>query len=276
MEAAEIEAIAPTPPIEPVTPAAIAPAWHTVVLVVVIIALSIHSAVRFSSTQHEINRLGTYGMAAGMDVALLAWIGFGLRLRKIPMRSLFGVCPLSFGSIVRDLSYAAIFWIGALIVLGSLSSAWSRTQAMLTHQAPAAHAPGNAKEALAAEPDKLQTLRTLQRIAPSNGREIIAWMLLCLLVGFTEEVVFRGYLQRQFTGWARGSVAWGVAASALVFGSGHIYEGARGVFLIAVFGALFGLLAIYRRSLRAGMMAHAWHDMISGLAIALLSAKHLI
>jgi membrane protease YdiL (CAAX protease family) len=212
-------------------------------------------------------------MAAVMDVALLAWIGFGLRLKKIPFRSLLGTCPLSFRSIVRDLSYAAIFWIGALMVLGSLGSAWSRTEALLTHQSPAAHAPENA---LGADSSKLQTLHTLQRIAPTNNTEIAAWMLLCLLVGFTEEVVFRGYLQRQFTSWARGSVAWGVAASALVFGSGHIYEGARGVFLIGVFGALFGLLAIYRRSLRAGMMAHAWHDLITGLAVTLLSAKHLI
>jgi membrane protease YdiL (CAAX protease family) len=273
MEAAEIE---PTPPTEPVAPAAIAPAWHTVVLVVVIVALSIHSAWRFSSTQREINRLATYGMAAVMDVVLLAWIGFGLRLKKIPLRSLLGECPMSFRSILRDLSYAAAFWIAALIVLGSLGSAWSRTEALLTHQAPAAHAPRNAEEALASDPAKLQTVRTLQRIAPVNGREITAWMLLCLLVGFTEEVVFRGYLQRQFTLWARGSVTWGVVASALVFGSGHIYEGARGVFLIVVFGVLFSLLALYRRSLRAGMMAHAWHDLITGLAVTLLSAKHMI
>jgi membrane protease YdiL (CAAX protease family) len=215
-------------------------------------------------------------MAAAMDVVLLAWIGFGLRLKKVPFRSLLGECPMSFHSILRDLSYAAAFWIAALMVLGSLGSAWSRAEALLTHQAPAAHAPQNAREALAADAGKLQILRALQRIAPANGREIAAWMLLCLLVGFTEEVVFRGYLQRQFTLWARGSAAWGVAASALVFGSGHIYEGARGVFLIAVFGALFSLLALYRRSLRAGMMAHAWHDLITGLAVTLLGAKHLI
>jgi hypothetical protein len=182
MEAAEIE---PTPSNSPVAPAAIAPAWHTVVLVVVLVALSIHSAWRFSSTEREINRLATYGMAAGLDVVLLVWIGFGLHLKKIPFHSLLGSCPLSFRSIVRDLSYAAAFWVAALMVLGSLSSAWSGTQALLTHQTPAAHAPRNAKEALAAEPDKLQTLRTLQRIAPVNGREIAAWMLLCLLVGFT-------------------------------------------------------------------------------------------
>jgi membrane protease YdiL (CAAX protease family) len=276
MEAIEIEPTPQTPLTPPAPPEAIAPAWHTLVLVAVIIVLSIHSAWRFSSSQREINRLATYGMAAVMDVAMLAWIGFGLRLRKTSLRSLFGACPMSFRSILRDLSYAAIFWIAALMVLGSLGSAWSRTEALLTHQAPATHVPKNAQESLASDPAKLQTLRALQRIAPTNGREIAAWMLLCLLVGFTEEVVFRGYLQRQFTLWARGSVVWGVAVSALIFGSGHIYEGARGMFLITAFGALFSLLALYRRSLRAGMMAHAWHDLITGLAVTLLSAKHMI
>jgi hypothetical protein len=276
MESAETEPTPPAPPVEPLALPAIAPAWHTIALVVFIVAVSIHSAWRFSSSQHEVNRLRTYGSAAVMDVALLAWIGFGLHLKKIPFRSLFGSCPWSFRSILKDLSYAAIFWIAALIVLGSLSSAWSRTEAMFTHQTPTTHAPGTAKGALAADPSKLQTLRALQRLAPTNGREIAAWMLLCLLVGFTEEIVFRGYLQRQFTLWARGSVAWGVAASALIFASGHIYEGARGMFLIAVFGVLFSLLALYLRSLRAGMMAHAWHDLITGLAVTLLSAKHLI
>jgi hypothetical protein len=273
MEAAEIEF---TQPAEPVTPASIAPAWHTVVLVVVIVAASIHSAWRFSSTQREIDRLATYGMAAVMDVLLLAWIGFGLRLKKIPLRSLLGACPFNFRSILRDMSYAAVFWFAALMVLGSLGSAWSRTEALFTHQAPAVHAPKSAQEALASDPGKLQALRTLARIAPVSGCEIVAWMLLCLLVGFTEEVVFRGYLQRQFTGWARGSVPCGIAASAMIFGSGHIYEGARGVCLIAVFGALFSLLALYRQSLRAGMMAHAWHDLIAGLTVTMLSAKHLI
>jgi membrane protease YdiL (CAAX protease family) len=275
MEAAETEPTEIAPTAAPIRQAAIAPAWHTVVLVLAIVALSIHSAWRFSNSQREINRLATYGMAAVMDVVLLAWIAFGLRLKKTPLRSLLGDCPMSFRSILRDLSYAAIFWIAALMVLGSLGSAWSRTAALLTHQAPATHAPRNVEEALASDPGKLQVLRTLERIAPVSGREIAAWLLLCLLVGFTEEVVFRGYLQRQFTSWARGSAVWGVAASAVIFGSGHIYEGVRGVFLIAVFGALFSLLALYRRSLRAGMMAHAWHDLITGLAVTLLSAKHL-
>jgi hypothetical protein len=34
---------------------------------------------------------------------------------------------------------------------------------------------------------------------------------------------------------------------------------------IACFGALYGLVAIWRGSLRPGMMAHAWSDILSGI-----------
>jgi hypothetical protein len=34
---------------------------------------------------------------------------------------------------------------------------------------------------------------------------------------------------------------------------------------IAIFGAMYGLLAIWRKSLRPGMMAHAWSDILSGI-----------
>jgi hypothetical protein len=39
---------------------------------------------------------------------------------------------------------------------------------------------------------------------------------------------------------------------------------------------LFSVLAIFRRSLRAGMLAHSWHDLIAGLVLALLKSRHFI
>jgi uncharacterized protein len=97
-----------------------------------------------------------------------------------------------------------------------------------------------------------------------------------MLVGFTEELVFRGYLQQQFTAWSRGAAAAGVLFSAIVFGSAHGYEGVRAMFLLMVFGALFSLLALFRRNLRAGMFAHGWHDAIAGLTVALLHSRHVL
>jgi len=261
------------------SPPAIAPVWHTVVLVAGIIALSIHSAHRFSAEHGPIDRLATYGFTAATEALMLAWVIFGLRLNKLPLRSLLGSFSFRVRSIAADLGFAAIFWIAALMVLGTLSIAWSGVEIALTHRAAATHAAGQTGQAgqspFSPDPSRLEAIRELEQLAPANGREVAAWALLCLLVGFVEEIVFRGYLQRQFIGWARGLAAPGVLASALVFGGAHAYQGARNMALLAVFGVLFGMLAIYRRSLRAGIFAHAWHDLIAGLALALLRSSHI-
>lgn len=43
--------------------------------------------------------------------------------------------------------------------------------------------------------------------------------------------------------------------------------------LIAVYGAMFGFLALWRRSLRPGMMAHAWHDSFEGILFFVVARK---
>ena len=274
MEPIEIYPAKPTLPL-PSPPPAIAPVWHTILLVAAIIAISIHGAARLSATHGELNRLATYGFTAASETGLLVWVIVGLRLRKTPLRSLLGSCPCAIRSIAADLGFAFLFWISSLTVLGALSVAWSGAEAALTHRPLPAHAaPQSAQAPLSPDPSRLEALRKLSRLAPANENEIVAWALLCLLVGLIEEIVFRGYLQRQFTSWARGGIAVGVLASAVVFGSAHGYQGARGMVLISVFGALFSLLAIYRRSLRAGIFAHAWHDFFVGLVLYWLRSSH--
>ena len=87
--------------------------------------------------------------------------------------------------------------------------------------------------------------------------------------GFCEEVIFRGYLQRQF-GAMTGSVAAGIVLSAIAFGASHGYEGGARMVLLAIFGLMFGVLAVWRKSLRPGMIAHAWHDAFSGAVLRLV------
>jgi membrane protease YdiL (CAAX protease family) len=62
----------------------------------------------------------------------------------------------------------------------------------------------------------------------------------------------------------------GVLISATVFGAAHGYEGGPRMMLIGIYGLMFGLLAWWRKSLRPGMIAHAWHDAISGAVLHLL------
>jgi membrane protease YdiL (CAAX protease family) len=261
----------PSLPADP-QPRSIAPAWHTAVLIAVIVSLSATSAWRYSTATGKSNLLASYGATGVMELCLLAWVAFGMRMRKVKLRSLLGNLSGGIRSIAIDLGIAALFWIGSLMVLGTLSLTWLSVDAAIHHKSLLDIAGGSAQ----ASSSEQQTMRTFSRLAPSNGEEIAAWILLCLIAGTVEEVVFRGYLQRQFTHWARGGVAAGVLLSALCFGSAHAYEGARGMFLIAVFGLLFSLLALYRGNLRAGMFAHIWHDLIAGLALALLKSRHLI
>jgi len=214
-----------------------------------------------------------------MEVALLIWVWVGLRLRGTTFRSLLGGFSLSLRSIAADLGFALVFWFASLLVLGTIGLAWSGVEAAVTHRPAVTRAAGQKAQSgkpLAATDSQKQAIHALVQLAPSGANEIAAWALLCLLVGFVEETVFRGYLQQQFIGWARGGAAAGVVLSAVVFGGAHAYQGVRNMALLTVFGALFSLLALKRRSLRAGMFAHSWHDFVAGLALAWLKSSHLI
>ncbi len=261
-------------PPAPSAPPTIASAWHTLLLVAAIIAISIHGASRLSSIHGEIDRLASYGFTAAIEAAMLAWVVIGLRLKKIPLRSLLGTNPVNIHSIALDLGIALLFWITSMMVLGSVSVAWSGVEAMLTHRPRITH--GSAPAPFAPDPSRLEAVRELAKLAPANEKEILAWAVLCLMAGFVEEIVFRGYLQRQFIAWARGSITIGVLASAAIFGAAHGYQGARGMVLLFVFGVLFSTLALERRSLRPGIFAHAGHDFFAGLALAWLRSSHFL
>ena len=256
-------------PAAPSAPQPVAAVWHTVLLIMGIVLLSIAGAAQLSGAHAQVNRMQTYAFTAGTELCMLAWVYFGLRSRKVPFRSLLGSSSGSFLSIAKDIGFAFAFWIGSLFVLANIGVFWTVIEAAIKHQS--LFTPG---KQLSPDPGQQQTLHTLMQLAPGNGEEIAAWIGLCIIAGIAEEVVFRGYLHRQFTAWARGAAAVGVAASALLFGMAHGYQGVRNMVMLAVFGVLFSLLALFRRSLRPGIFAHSWHDLIAGLALAYLRAHH--
>lgn len=249
----------------------LAPAWHTAVLIVGVLGISIAGKLHMAGLHRGTNRLLTYATTASLELAMLGWVALGLRLSGTPLRSMLGSLERGVRGVVRDAAVAAAFWIGSLIVLSMLGLAWTGVEtAVKIWHAP----PGSRAGTLV--PRHEESLRAIEQLAPQNGVEIASWVLLCCLAGTIEEVVFRGYLQRQFTAWTKGIDAWGVVFSALLFGAAHGYQGARNMFLLAVFGALFSMLALMRRSLRAGIFAHSWHDLITGLILTLLRAHHLV
>jgi membrane protease YdiL (CAAX protease family) len=102
---------------------------------------------------------------------------------------------------------------------------------------------------------------------PRGGIELTLWIALSVTAGICEETIFRGYLQRQSMALTK-STPVGILLSA-AFGVAHAYQGFRMVILIGLYGAMFGILAYWRGSVRPGMIAHAWQDSLNGVLASL-------
>jgi len=101
-------------------------------------------------------------------------------------------------------------------------------------------------------------------LLPRRLEEIALWVALSISAGIAEEIVFRGYFQAQFE--ALTGRRWvALLMQAALFGVAHGYQGFEACSKIALYGLLFGAVAMWRKSLRPGIIAHAWTDIAAGL-----------
>lgn len=228
----------------------VAPWWHTAVLLAPILFFSLMGGQRAARQNAGEHHGLQYLLTMVWEWVLAALVLWGIRLRGVPLRKLLGERRASAAEWKTDLLLAAAFWIAASVVL-----------AVLGLLLQFAHV---------ASPQK-----TLALLAPRNGTEVTLWILLSISAGICEELVFRGYLLQQFAS-VKDRLWVGVVVSSLLFGMAHGYEGVAGILAITAYGAMFCALAIGRKSLRAGMMAHAWHDIVSGVALMLLHHAHVM
>ena len=263
------------PPTPEVPTRSIAPWWHTVLLIAAILCISFFGAGRMDSAaaKSDPHRLAHYALSAVMELLLVGFVYLGVRLRKVPFGSLIGPLPRGLNAITKEAGIALLFWIVSMAVLGSVAITWNLVQTAIYHQ----HQKQSTKNSKEQSPQQqqIEMAKKLMELAPAGGLEIAAWATLCLVVGFAEETIFRGYLQSQSIHFLRSTIA-GLIFSALVFGAAHGYQGIRGMCLITVYGALFGAIALIRRNLLPGMIAHSWHDFATGMLLAFIRESHLL
>jgi membrane protease YdiL (CAAX protease family) len=224
-------------------PAPVAGALHTAVLLLILLGaagLMYFSADRMRAVEHP-NRLTFYFTTIAWEWFLTAYVLFGVRRHGNLLGEVTGAQWKTARDLFRDLGVALVFWIGALLVLGLTAS-------LLQFRG---------------------SRQSLSFLAPEGPAQVTAWILVCVTAGFCEETIFRGYLQKQFVAWT-GNAPVGIALSAAIFGVCHIYQGTKAVVVITVYGLMFGILAQWRKSMRPGMMTHALHDSIGGLAVRFL------
>jgi membrane protease YdiL (CAAX protease family) len=223
----------------------LAPIWHTAIVVFVLLGASLGG----SRGVHPLaghSKLPQYLWTMLWEWVLAGFVYLGVR-KRMKLRELIGGRWARLEDVLVDIMIAAGFWLAAIIVLGAGAKLMHLDQA-----------------------GRFESMRQqLGFLIPDTTLELVMWFCLSTTAGICEEIIFRGYLQRQFAAFTSSMVA-GVLLSAVVFGAAHGYEGGPRMLLIGIYGLMFGLLAWWRKSLRPGMIAHAWHDAISGAVLHLL------
>lgn len=230
------------PRIESSSPKLIAPWWHTALLAALFLGLALSGAFfqrqarsEPGGLQQHPHLLPLYLSLIAMEWGLVFYVGKGLRRTGTKLSELIGGKWASVKDVLVDASLALGLWTTWKIV----EIAWDRWLG-------SGHA------------------ASIQTLLPQRALEVLLWIGVSMSAGFCEELVFRGYFQRQFHAYTHSLwVAW--LLQALLFGISHGYQGIEACVRIAAYGALFGLLALWRGSLRPGMMAHAGSDILSGI-----------
>jgi CAAX protease family protein len=226
----------------------IAPLWHTIVFVLFLIGYAFHgrTTVAHVAGLHLASKVPLYLFMILLELTLVSYVWFlGVKPAGGNFRNLIGGKWSTIGDVLRDIGVAFLFWLVVIVVLVGFQFSIGKSP---------------------------QTAKAVFMLAPGSLSEMIMWVVLSVTAGICEEFIFRGYLQKQFL-VITGSDAAAVALQAVFFGIAHSYQGVKAMVTITVYGALFGMLAVYRKSLRPGMIQHAAQDSFAGLGFALL--KHL-
>jgi uncharacterized protein len=228
--------------IRPSSSRLVAPRWHTALLVALFLALTVSGALFQRQARAQPATLPEHPQVLRLYLSLIVmewglflyvWKG-GLRRSGTKLRDLIGGRWRSPADVAVDAGLAAGLWIAWTILAKGID------RLLPSHAA------------------------SIQTFLPRRASEILLWVGVCVSAGICEELVFRGYFQKQFEAFT-GSRWIALFLQAALFGIAHGYQGLEACFKIAVYGAMFGFLALWRGSLRPGMIAHTGTDILSGI-----------
>ena len=161
--------------------------------------------------------------------------------------------PLAALGFVFQLS--AGFWAGLVLAVASLAALQSYSRWQMSDER------------------RRQSVREVaDRLAPflPRTREAMpAFNALAVTAGICEEILYRGFFlwyASQFFGSDLRGLVTSVLVTSVVFGLGHVYQGARGIFMVFLAGVVHGAVYVLSGSLWIPMALHASVDLLGGQA----------
>jgi membrane protease YdiL (CAAX protease family) len=215
---------------------AVAPAWHTLTLVGLILAVAITGALLRGRPEPVppvavMGRMAVYAQIAVVQAMLVVYVSKVGRGPSV-LGSLLGPRAARASGATPDIAVGIV----AFLLIEGTAFAWSA---------------------------RTGTPTTRAAVLPVSLAERGVWSGLAVLVAFGEEVVYRGYLFVQLAAFAQSRVV-GLVLQAALFGVAHADQGAAAALGSAVYGIILGGAAWWRASLVPCIVSHAMVDAASG------------
>jgi len=216
---------------------------HTLIFLLICVAITASSAFNAGHSHapdapvHASSMIWAYVSLIALEWLWVRFVMRGMKPQGRSIREFFGQRWATPAEVGKDVLYAALLFA----VIYGLGLAVSRLW-------PDGGGPNN----------------PLLPSTPAGPLGVSVWIGLSLSAGICEEIVFRGYLQRQLAALT-GRPVLAIVGQAAIFGLAHGYEGLRAVLFIVVYGVLLGALAAWRGNIRAGIWEHAVWDILAGL-----------
>ncbi|HLN99973.1 MAG TPA: CPBP family intramembrane glutamic endopeptidase [Pyrinomonadaceae bacterium] len=223
-------------------PVFVASRLHTAIVLIVLGVLAAGGALRALRGSHDLvgpaGRLPLYGLILAIQLVLFWFVRTGIRRSGYSVRALVDQSPWTAGRWARYAGIAVAGWLLWMIfgaVLGSF---------------------------LRPSPDEL---RAVLQFLPHGAFEKLCWVAFSVGTNLCEEVLYRGYLMRQFSGLT-GSPAMALLLQAAVFAVGHVSLGLALMISVSLLALWLGALTWWQKSLVPAMLIHAGISLFGGLA----------
>jgi membrane protease YdiL (CAAX protease family) len=217
---------------------------HTAIILIVLGVLAVGGILRALRGSHDIvgplGRLPLYGGILITQLLLFWFVRTGIRRSGWSVRSLIDQTPWTAGRWARYLGIAVAGWL-LWMSFGALLGSFLR--------------PG---------PEELSAVI---QFLPRGVLEKLCWVVFAVGASFCEEVLYRGYLMRQFSALT-GSPAAALLLQAAVFAIGHVSLGPALMISISLLAVWLGALTMWQKSLVPAMIVHAGISLFGGLAFS--------